>query len=52
MSTSKTSDDCGPTEFREDDTWFSPEQMAQLSAADRADALQAPIPTQMVSNGE
>lgn len=39
-------------EYREDDTWFSDAQMSVLSPADHADLLNAPIPTQMVSNGE
>ena len=39
-------------EFREDDSWFSEEQLAQLTPADEADDLHAPVPTQMVSNGE
>ena len=39
-------------EFREDDSWFSEEQLAQLTPADQADQLHAPVPTQMVSNGE
>jgi len=39
-------------EFREDDSWFSEEQLAQLTPADLADRLHAPVPTQMVSNGE
>ena len=41
-----------PPEHREDDTWFSPDQQAKLSLADQADLLHAPVPTQMVSNGE
>src|SRR6185369_5033204 len=39
-------------EFREDDSWFSEEQLAQLTPADLADRLHTPVPTQMVSNGE
>jgi hypothetical protein len=39
-------------EFREDDTWFSKEQLAAVSPADHADLVHSPIPTQMVSNGE
>jgi predicted TIM-barrel fold metal-dependent hydrolase len=39
-------------EFREDDSWFSEEQLAQLTPADQADDLHAPVPTQMVSNGD
>ena len=39
-------------EFREDDSWFSPAQLAQVTPADAADSLHSPAPTQMVSNGE
>ena len=39
-------------EFREDDSWFSEEQLAQLTPADVTDDLHAPVPTRMVSNGE
>src|SRR5207248_8948790 len=39
-------------EFREDDSWFSEEQLADLTPADVADHLHSPVPTQMVSNGE
>jgi len=39
-------------EFREDDSWFSPAQLAQVTPADAADSLHSPVPTQMVSNGE
>src|SRR5262245_58587474 len=39
-------------EYREDDSWFSEEQLAVLTPADEADRLHAPVPTQMVSNGE
>ena len=43
-------------EYREDDSWFSQEQLAELTpadcAADHAEAEPLPIPTQMVSNGE
>jgi uncharacterized protein len=39
-------------EFREDDSWFSEEQLAQLTPADEADDLHSPVPTRMVSNGE
>jgi hypothetical protein len=39
-------------EFREDDTWFSKEQLAAVAPADHADLVHSPIPTQMVSNGE
>lgn len=38
--------------FREDDSWFSEEQLEKVTPADQADALRSPIPTQMVSNGE
>jgi predicted TIM-barrel fold metal-dependent hydrolase len=38
--------------YREDDTWFSDEQLAKVAPADTADPLESPIPTQMVSNGE
>src|SRR5687768_14985915 len=38
--------------FREDDSWFSPAQLAQFAPADEADTFRSPIPTQMVSNGE
>jgi hypothetical protein len=37
---------------REEDSWFSEEQLAGLERADDADELRSPIPTQMVSNGE
>jgi len=37
---------------REEDSWFSEEQLEGLEAADEADDLHSPIPTQMVSNGE
>jgi predicted TIM-barrel fold metal-dependent hydrolase len=40
------------TIFREDDTWFSENQLAKLAPADQADTRRMPIPTQMVSNGE
>src|SRR5467141_56977 len=39
-------------EFREDDSWFSKEQLSRLAPADHADPVHSPIPTQMVSNGE
>jgi predicted TIM-barrel fold metal-dependent hydrolase len=52
MSNPKTAGPPEPKEFREDDTWFSDDQLGQLAPADQADALHAPIPTQMVSNGE
>src|SRR5205807_10594284 len=39
-------------EFREDDSWFSKEQLTELAPADHADPRHTPIPTQMVSNGE
>jgi predicted TIM-barrel fold metal-dependent hydrolase len=38
--------------FREDDSWFSEEQLTKVTPADEADDLRSPIPTQMVSNGE
>jgi hypothetical protein len=37
---------------REEDSWFSEEQLEGLERADEADELRSPIPTQMVSNGE
>ncbi len=37
---------------REEDTWFSDEQLAALRRADDDDHLGSPIPMQMVSNGE
>jgi uncharacterized protein len=37
---------------REEDTWFSNEQLAHLARADEAEDLSSPIPTHMVSNGE
>src|SRR5258708_28877086 len=37
---------------REEDSWFSEEQLSKLAPADEADELRSPIPTQMVSNGE
>src|SRR2546430_17645966 len=39
-------------ESREDDSWFSKEQLEKLTPADHADREPLPIPTQMVSNGE
>src|SRR5258707_14367416 len=36
---------------REEDSWFSEEQLDQLESAED-DRRQLPIPTQMVSNGE
>ena len=39
-------------EYREDDAWFSDEQLDRLAPADHADEVRSPIPTQMVSNGE
>ncbi len=36
---------------REEDSWFSEEQLDQLESAEN-DQLRSPIPTQMVSNGE
>src|SRR5262245_24883778 len=38
--------------YREDDSWFSEEQLAHLRPADEAEPFRSPIPTQMVSNGE
>ncbi len=38
--------------FREDDSWFSKEQLARVAPADEAESFRSPIPTQMVSNGE
>ena len=37
---------------REQDVWLSDMQLASLSRADDADRLNAPVPTQWVSNGE
>src|SRR5258705_3769917 len=37
---------------REEDSWFSEDQLEGLVRADVADELKSPIPTQMVSNGE
>ena len=37
---------------REEDSWFSEEQLDGLVRADDKDDLRSPIPTQMVSNGE
>jgi uncharacterized protein len=37
---------------REEESWFSEEQLEGLERADDADDLRSPIPTQMVSNGE
>ena len=42
----------GRPEYREDDAWFSDEQLERLAPADHADPVHSPIPTQMVSNGE
>lgn len=39
-------------EPREEDTWFSGEQLAHLERADDAESLRSPIPTHMISNGE
>ena len=39
-------------EYREDDAWFSKDQLERLAPADHADPVHSPIPTQMVSNGE
>jgi hypothetical protein len=37
---------------RETGTWFSDEQLAQLTRADEVEELHLPVPTQMISNGE
>jgi hypothetical protein len=37
---------------REEDSWFSEEQLDHLQPAEDADDLRSPIPTRMVSNGE
>lgn len=37
---------------REEDSWFTEEQLEHLESAEVADELRSPIPTQMVSNGE
>ncbi|HEU4385228.1 MAG TPA: hypothetical protein VFR85_17220 [Anaeromyxobacteraceae bacterium] len=37
---------------REEDSWFSEEQLEGLERADEVDDLNSPVPTQMVSNGE
>src|SRR5258708_33288740 len=37
---------------REDDSWFSDEQIGAVVRADDTDTLRSPIPTSMVSNGE
>ena len=37
---------------REEDSWFSEDQLEGLDRADEADELRSPIPTQIVSNGE
>ncbi len=37
---------------REDDSWFSDEQIGAVARADDTDTLRSPIPTSMVSNGE
>jgi predicted TIM-barrel fold metal-dependent hydrolase len=37
---------------REDESWFSGEQLRGVMRADDADELRSPIPTSMVSNGE
>jgi predicted TIM-barrel fold metal-dependent hydrolase len=39
-------------EHREDDAWFSQTQLERVIAADVADTVRSPVPTQMVSNGE
>ena len=40
------------SDARENDTWFSREQLEDLERTDAADALQAAVPTRNVSNGE
>ena len=37
---------------REEDSWFSDEQIGAVLRADDTDSLRSPIPTSMVSNGE
>ena len=37
---------------REEESWFTEDQLEGLDRADEVDTLRAPIPTQMVSNGE
>ena len=37
---------------REEDAWLSDEQLAQCSRADETGTFEAPVPTQIVSNGE
>jgi len=44
--------DAKKPEYREDDSWFSEEQLDKLAPADQADTARLPIPAQMVSNGE
>jgi predicted TIM-barrel fold metal-dependent hydrolase len=39
-------------EYREDDSWFSDAQLAEVATADAVDTFRSPVPTQMVSNGE
>lgn len=39
-------------DLREDDSWFSKEQLGSVARADEIDTLRSPIPTAMVSNGE
>jgi hypothetical protein len=41
-----------PSGYREDDSWFSEDQLGKVTPADAVDTLGSPIPTQMVSNGE
>src|SRR5688572_20967918 len=41
-----------PPGYREDDSWFSEAQLAQVAPADAAETFPSPVPTQMVSNGE
>src|SRR5438128_10600062 len=37
---------------REEDSWFTEDQLEGLELADENDDLRSPIPTQVVSNGE
>src|SRR5207237_9977083 len=37
---------------REEDSWLSDTQLSRLVRAEEADTLGAPVPTQVVSNGE
>lgn len=42
----------GPLGSREEDSWFSDDQLATVARADDTETLRSPIPTVMVSNGE